>query len=137
MFKHQCLFCGGDPSEPNHWRSCDGRQGGYEAGAFNPREAFGPPPAVGLTPETWDASHSAATKVEPAADTLRAEVFAYIRVRVEGATDDEIQTALEMDGNTERPRRWELYNAGLIYSDGYRINPRGRKCAVWFARTAR
>jgi hypothetical protein len=25
-----CLFCGGDASEPDHWRHCDGRQGRLE-----------------------------------------------------------------------------------------------------------
>ena len=29
-----CLFCGGDPSESDHWQHCDGRQGQVEAAAF-------------------------------------------------------------------------------------------------------
>jgi hypothetical protein len=31
MFVNRCLFCGGDASEPDHWRTCDGRQGHVEA----------------------------------------------------------------------------------------------------------
>ena len=50
-----------------------------------------------------------------------------------GATDDEIQAALGLTGNTERPRRWELFKADLIYAAGHRVNARGRKCAVWHA----
>ena len=128
----RCLYCGGDPWEPDHESRCDGRQGGREE-VFNPREAFRAPPAVGLTPETWAASYQAAEQIEPSADTLRAQVLEYIRACGAGATDDEVQSGLALDGNTERPRRWELYNAGLIYSEGHRVNPRGRKCAVWFA----
>lgn len=28
MLEQRCIFCGGDPTEPNHWEFCDGRQGG-------------------------------------------------------------------------------------------------------------
>lgn len=132
---HRCLFCGGDRDAPDHLVYCDGRQGGREG--FDPGIAFRDPPAVGLTPETYAASVTAAEQIEPTADTLRAQVYQFIRARENGATDDEIQGGLSMDGNTERPRRWELFNAGLIHSDGFRVNPRGRKCAVWFVQGRR
>lgn len=104
-------------------------------------DLFGPvlpkfpfPPATGITAETLEASVEAAEKIEPNAETLRAAVLQYIRwCGVMGATDEEIQLALPMAGNTERPRRWELFKADLIYPEGHRVNGRGRKCAVWFS----
>jgi len=30
MIEQRCLFCGGDPTEANHWARCDGRQGGLK-----------------------------------------------------------------------------------------------------------
>ena len=30
----RCLFCGGDPSEPEHWQHCDGRQGQVEEAIY-------------------------------------------------------------------------------------------------------
>ena len=143
MSAQPCLFCGGDSSEPGHAARCDGRQGAI--GAFD-GEAFGaesdtwedrgwpPPPAAGITPETLSASVEAAAKIEPSADTLRAAVLEHIRrCGPAGATDDEIQAALALDGNTERPRRWELLKADLIAPAGHRTNARGRRCAVWVA----
>jgi hypothetical protein len=95
---------------------------------------FDPPPVSGVTPATWTASQDAADAVEPNAETLRAAVLAYVRSRgAQGATDDEIQTALGLSGNTERPRRWELWKTDLIQAQGWRRNARGRKCAVWVA----
>lgn len=92
------------------------------------------PPSSGITPETKAASDEAAAAIEPDAPTLRAAVFRYIRScgRL-GATDDEIQAALNLDGNTERPRRWELFNADHIFPVGHRINAGGRRCTVWCA----
>ena len=97
-------------------------------------ELWHPPPAAGLTRETYGASLEAAEAIAPSADTIREEVYCYIRgCGLSGATDDEIQAALGLDGNTERPRRWELFKADRIEASGSRANRRGRRCIVWTA----
>lgn len=61
-----CLFCGGLVSDPDHWRTCDGRQGAIEAQAAG----------LGFTPgtgphhdgETYEAVHD---HVRLNAQTLR------------------------------------------------------------------
>lgn len=124
MSNQPCLFCGGDPDAAYHDRRCGARP--------SPIDDFDPPPVAGITRETLAASVDAARQIEPNAATLRAAVLAHIRgCAARGATDDEIQLALDLDGNTERPRRWELYKAGVIHAIGYRVNRRGRRCAVW------
>lgn len=89
-------------------------------------------------------SKAAAEAIAPTAATLRAKVLAFIRECGErGATDEEIQNALDMVGNTERPRRGELSAAMLIgqvwvTSDGTaapltRKTRSGRQAVVWRA----
>lgn len=49
-----------------------------------------------------------------------------------GRTDCEIQDLLGMQGNTQRPRRLELLDRGLIRNSGEtRKTSSGRKAAVW------
>ena len=93
-------------------------------------------PVSGLQPETRQTSQAAAERIEPTAHTLRAAVLRYITsCGSDGATDDEIQHALSMTGNTERPRRRELEQAGWIYvSAETRRTAAGRKAAVWVAK---
>lgn len=51
-----------------------------------------------------------------------------------GATDEEIQCALSIPGNTERPRRRELEAAGLIKDSGLRrVTAANREAIVWVA----
>ena len=78
-------------------------------------------------------SEAAAEQIASSAETLRAEVFAYIKAKgAEGATDDEIQQALGMAGNTQRPRRRELELASRIQKSGQqRKTLSGRLAAVW------
>lgn len=110
-----CLFCGGDGSGPDHLKFCDGRQGRRIA----LDEAIVPPfePLIidGAVPETWDTSKAAAERATVSKDTQRAEVLAAIHAAgARGMTDDEIQIALDLDGNSERPRRWELWRRDAI-----------------------
>jgi hypothetical protein len=67
------------------------------------------------------------------AETLRKQVLKYIASRgVYGATDEEVQRALRLPGNTQRPRRLELRDRGLIeQSADRRIGASGRSAAVW------
>lgn len=80
-------------------------------------------------------SEAAAAAIEPVAGTLRAKVLDAIRASREiGMTDEEIGVALGMPGNTVRPRRRELENAGsIVPSIDTRPTRSGRRAVVWVA----
>jgi hypothetical protein len=81
-----------------------------------------------------DTSRLAALEVAPRTGTQRARVLDYIRTRgSRGATDAEIQHALGMNGNTERPRRIELVEGGWLTDSGLRRTVSGRPAIVWSA----
>ena len=130
-----CLFCGGDASEPDHWRKCDGRQGVIES-----RESV-PPLMSGLTADTYETSAAAAASVDESKATQRAAVLDAIRAAGrQGATDDELQQRLGLDGSSERPRRWELWKLNRITvqrnADGEpvrRLTRTNRWAVVWVA----
>jgi hypothetical protein len=73
--------------------------------------------------------------MESKAGIARQRVFGFLSERGEwGATLPEIQHHLNMIGNTARPRRKELEEAGLVIDAGKtRKNSRGRDCIVWIA----
>lgn len=81
------------------------------------------------------ASAAAAAAIKPDTSRLRGEVLKFITAQgIAGATDEEIQLALGMSGNTERPRRRELEERGAIRESGAkRPTASGRKAAVWVA----
>jgi hypothetical protein len=80
-----------------------------------------------------DTSREAAVSMKPTAATLRELVFKFL-CSVGGATDEEIQLALDMPGNTERPRRRELQMAGKVFDSGTkRLTKTGRLAVVWVA----
>lgn len=91
-----------------------------------PELSFRKPPSVPVP-----TSEAAARKVNP--DALRSKVLEFIRAKgEEGATDCEIQAALGLSGDTQRPRRWELHKAGLIKDSGKtRPTKFGREATVW------
>lgn len=78
-------------------------------------------------------SIAAADAIKPCADTLRKRVLEYIRAQGRtGATDDEIQVALNMNGSTQRPRRIELFQQGKICMAPFMRRTRaGRRANVW------
>ena len=80
-------------------------------------------------------STAAARAIIPDAARLRRMVYEYIRgCGEEGATDEEIQRALGLSGNTERPRRWQLARAGLVRPAGRtRKTIAGGSAVVWVA----
>lgn len=81
-----------------------------------------------------DTSRAAADELaEMRKNTLRAAVLAYISLHgPDGATDEEMQLALEMEGNTERPRRRELQLVGLVIDSGRRrLTTNNRQAVVW------
>ena len=82
-----------------------------------------------------DTSESAAEAIKP----HRASQWRRIHERLilagwEGMTDQEIQRATGLDPSTERPRRGELVDAGLVYDSGRkRRTVSGRRAIVWRA----
>lgn len=82
-----------------------------------------------------DTSQEAAEAIKPSAASLRMKVLDFIVARgSDGATDAEIQTALRMEGSTQRPRRVELVDAGLIRDSGCkRTTASLRRATVWVA----
>lgn len=76
--------------------------------------------AASMTPETMSA--------------LQRRVLEFISSRgEEGATDEECQRELGMNPSTQRPRRGELANAGLIVESGTRLTASRRRATVWRA----
>jgi hypothetical protein len=66
-------------------------------------------------------SLAAAEAVMPRTGTQRRRVLEYVASRREhGATDLELQQALALSGNSERPRRIELVEAGWLIESGLR-----------------
>ena len=80
-----------------------------------------------------DTSLLAAEAIQPSAGNLRQLVHDYIR-RSGGATDEETCEALDMAGNTVRPRRRELELSGQVRKTELRRKTRsGRLAVVWVA----
>lgn len=81
-------------------------------------------------------SRAAAQSVEPRSGTIRHRVHRYFEGRgVYGATDDEAQEFLGIDGNTFRPTRKTLVDDGYLIDSGRtRKNDRGHDCIVWVER---
>lgn len=82
-----------------------------------------------------ETSRAAAEAIEPDISTLRGQVLAFIRAcGAEGATDDEVQVALNMNPSTQRPRRIELWGMGLVSrTDRTRPTRSRREAHVWIA----
>jgi hypothetical protein len=82
-------------------------------------------------------SIQAQIKAAPRMSEKRARVFQYLVDRMErGATDQEMQAALKMSGDTLRPTRGKLLKEGLIYDSGTtRKNENGNDCIVWVVST--
>jgi hypothetical protein len=78
-------------------------------------------------------SKDAAADIREHAPTLRAKVLAFVASRgFHGAAAYEIESALEMDGNTVRPRIVELREHGAIVPAEFtRKTPSGRRAVVW------
>lgn len=78
-------------------------------------------------------SIAAAQKVLPKTGSLRRKVYEYILNQgLRGATDQEIEKALHIEGNTVRPTRISLIKDGFIKDTGStRKNQHGNECIVW------
>lgn len=100
-----------------------------------PADARAPSPL--LFERDSQTSFRAAVEIQPVAGTMRFAVLEYIRSRGEyGATDDEIEVALEMRHQTASARRRELELKNLVADSGeMRATRSGRKAAIWVAVT--
>ena len=79
-----------------------------------------------------DTSRDAAKLIETDINRLQAAVLKAIRLRA--STDEELQAVLHMNPSTERPRRVELVEKGLIVDRGLRRKTAsGRYAVVWEA----
>ena len=89
----------------------------------------------GGTPPHSDSETSlaAAHKIKTSAESLRGRVLQYIRDEAaRGATDDELEVALDMRHQTASARRRELVLQGAIIDSGRRRKTRsGRFAKVW------
>lgn len=98
-----------------------------------------PAPAPPMPPAQRHSATSmeAARLISGKAATLREKVRQFLELRGKaGATDEEIQSALVMAANTERPRRRELEQAGIVRDSGMtRTTTSGRAATVWVLAT--
>ena len=82
-----------------------------------------------------DTSRLAAELAKPFVGKQRERVFEFIKSQGDhGATDEEIQTALKLTGNSERPRRHRLVEQYRVKeSPNMRPTQAGRPATVWVA----
>ena len=84
-------------------------------------------------------SVEALVKVAPKIPTYKQRVLDLLIERGGyGATDQEMESALNMSGNTIRPTRMGLLKAGVITDSGMtRLNQNGNRCIVWVINNAK
>jgi len=94
-------------------------------------ELFGPAPAQRHSAT----SLAAAVAIEPVSGKDRLRVLLALKdAGSRGLTDEELQDRLGLPGSTERPRRIELWEKGLVWqSTETRLTRSGRKATVWRA----
>jgi len=82
-------------------------------------------------------SIQAQVKAAPRMSSHKARVYQFLVDRMDqGATDQEMQFALKMRGDTLRPTRGKLLKENLIYDSGKtRKNENGNDCIVWVVST--
>jgi hypothetical protein len=86
----------------------------------------------GAAPHVADSATSAAAAKSIDPTSMAAQVLEFIRGRVDGATDDEVERNLEMRHQTASARRRELVIKGLLVDSGRTRNTSsGRKATVW------
>lgn len=90
-----------------------------------------PIPAPPFQPHSTT-SRDAARSIAKHSGHDRQRVLAYLKQHPEGATDEAMGFALGLSGNTLRPRRRELQQAGLVKDSGrYELTASKRRATVW------
>jgi hypothetical protein len=116
-----CRFCGGDPSAPNHERTCDGRQGGRDDAIKLQRHRETSVQAF------YNAVDAGTIK------TKQQQVWAAL-VAIKAATINEVVRYLNSHANAHvlSPRFAELRDLGLIREAGERpCHVTNQNCIVW------
>ena len=86
---------------------------------------------VAISRSAHPTSASAALRALPKSGSKRKRVYDFIN-RVGGATDEEIEQALNISGNTVRPTRGSLVKDGFIVDSGLeRLTKAGNPAIVW------
>jgi hypothetical protein len=100
------------------------------------KDLFSNPSTIPAPHSGSDTSRGAALSIEPNAGTLRRKVLDRLKaVWPYGMTDEQMQDELYIAQNTQRPRRRELVQAGLVYDSGRRSLTRsGRSAIIWIAK---
>ncbi len=82
--------------------------------------------------EAQQTSRDAAARIKPKTGAKRQRVYDYLSQQ--NATDEQIETALIMSGNTVRPTRGTLVKDGLVIDSGLRrLTRAGNNAIVWRA----
>lgn len=82
-------------------------------------------------------SRAAAEQIKPRVGPLHRQILDMLARGGAGATDEQMQCILNMPANTQRPRRRELQQAGLVVDSGITwATTSGRKAVVWMLATA-
>lgn len=86
---------------------------------------------LGIPYQNSSTSYGAAVGIGERLTALQNVLFSFLSRRPEGATDDEMQVSLNMNPSTQRPRRIELVERGLVVASGQRKTRSGRAATVW------
>jgi hypothetical protein len=90
---------------------------------------------IGAPYQSHSTSKEAAKSILPKVGTQRHAVMEFIRTQgIKGATDEEVQTALNLRVQSETPRRVELVRDGLVHDSGStRQTSSDKPATVWVA----
>ena len=90
---------------------------------------------VSISSKAQRTSVAAALSALPRSGTIRLKVYYYFVLRgLRGATDQEVEIALQISGNTLRPTRGSLVKDGYLIDTGTtRKNYNEQDCIVWRA----
>jgi transcription initiation factor IIE alpha subunit len=72
-----------------------------------------------------------APAVRGSVTAMQRRVLELLQATPDGLTDEEMQTRLEMNPSTQRPRRIELARRGMVVEAGTRRTSSGRMAVVW------
>jgi hypothetical protein len=79
-----------------------------------------------------DTSRAAADRIRHRIGPLHREIIAFLTNAVQGATDEQMQADIPMPANTQRPRRVELTQEGIVMDSGRRkLTDSRREAVVW------